>query len=89
MQSEDVYLLVSVERAQLDSRNHTNPHRVSSFDGFGYSSHRVVIGERDRGKTCGSRSGNNLRWRQRAVRRGRMHVQIDLGLLCGRGCHCV
>jgi hypothetical protein len=92
MQCKQVNLAWSVVRAEFHAGNDPNAKGISGKLRLLKSGERVVIGESDCRQSCGSRGIDDGRRRERAVRRGRVHVQIDLaGPPFGlpRGHHCL
>ncbi len=78
MQCKEVNLARTVVRAQLDTRHDPDTERISRELCLLKSGERVVIGESDCRQSCGSRGIDYRRRSERAVGRGRVHVQIDL-----------
>jgi hypothetical protein len=75
---EKMNFLRPVVCAQLDSMYNANAERGCSGFGFSESVESVVISERYRSQARASRCGDDCRWCKRSVRRGRVHVQVDL-----------
>jgi hypothetical protein len=78
MKREKMNFLRTVVCAELDSTDNPNAEWCCSGFGFSESVEGVMIGERYRGQASARRCGNDCRWCKRSVRRGRMHVQVDL-----------
>jgi len=77
MQAEQVRFGVPFDGAELDPVHDADPELRTDGEGLGESGHRIVIGERDGGERSALGGAHDVRRRAGAVRRRRMHVQID------------
>ena len=78
VQAEEVDFPLIVGCAQLDARHDTNPEGVGGSDGLGNAVHRVVIGERDGGKTGCLRRRHYRRRRFGSIGGCRVGMQVDM-----------
>ena len=70
--------LVIVEmRTQFNAGNYANAELGAGGDCLGQSVYRVMIGQRDRVQIRIARRFDDLRRRERAVRCGRVYLQVD------------
>jgi hypothetical protein len=77
MQGEKMHFVIILECAQLGARNYADAKAVASFSRAGNAVDRVMICECEGSEPARRRCFDNLLWRERAVRGGRMSVQVD------------
>jgi hypothetical protein len=80
MKPEEVRLVVSLDRAQLDAGYDAHTLGASGIRRLGQTTNRVVIGERDRREADLASGADDVRRCARAIRRGGMRMQVDEGV---------
>ena len=79
VETEDVRLDVTLDRAELDARNDTNANLETGGDRFSDAVERVVIGERNRLKSDALCLTNDVCRGARSIRRRGVRVEVDEG----------